>query len=94
MDRALAEDARRQGTTPEQVVSSDLLRRYAPAPAGKPANAMLALFVEWDAEDATEDPDEIARRNREWEETEANLAANRFTLEGRTDFGALLGGDV
>jgi len=55
---------------------------------------MLALFVEWDAEDATEDPDEIARRNREWEETEANLAANRFTLEGRTDFGALLGGDV
>jgi len=27
MDRALAEDARRQGTTPEQVVYSDQLRR-------------------------------------------------------------------
>ncbi len=51
----------------------------------------LALFARWAAEDATDDPEEIARRNREWEETKTNLQANRFSLEGRTDFRVLLG---
>lgn len=51
---------------------------------------MTALFAQWDAEDATDDPDEIARRNPEWETTKAALEANRFSLEGCTDFRGLL----
>lgn len=104
VEAALAEDARRKGTTPEELALDNLRRSYviptyetptaAPTPAGRPVSAMVALFAQWEAEDATDDPEEIARRNREWEETKANLEANRFSLEGRTDFRALLGEDV
>ena len=30
--------------------------------------ATIALLRKWREEDATDDPDEIARRNKEWEE--------------------------
>ena len=99
VEAALAEDARRGGTTPERIIADALKRQYvapavAPAAAKKPVSAMVALFAQWDAEDATDDPAEIARRNRAWEMTKANLEANRFSLEGRTDFEALLGDDT
>ena len=95
VEGALAAEARRKGTTPESLVLQDLRHRYAtqagpttPAPREDPT---LALFAQWDAEDTTDDPEEIARRNREWEETKTNLEANRFSLEGRTDLSVLLG---
>ena len=98
VEAALAEDARRKGTTPTEMILEDLRERYVPAQeaalVSPPArNPMLDLFAQWAAEDATDDPEEIARRNREWEETKANLEANRFSLEGRTDFRVLLGED-
>jgi|GEM_PF-713670 len=98
VEAALAEDARRGGTTPERIIAEALKRQYvapavAPAAAKKPVSAMVALFAQWDAEDATDDPEEIARRNQEWEQTKSNLRANRFSLGGRTDFRALLGGN-
>ena len=37
----------------------------------------LRLFAQWDAEDETDDPEEIAVRNREWEELKASLNAER-----------------
>ena len=89
VEGALTDEARRKGTTPEQLVLDDLRRKYPASVA--PRDKMAALFVQWEAEDATDDPDEIARRNQEWEETKAALEANRFSLEGRTDFRALLG---
>lgn len=95
VESALAEEARRRGTTPEQIIADNLRHSYVPpALAGGPPreDPTLALFAQWAAEDATDDPEEIARRNWEWEETKANLQANRFSLEGRTDFRALLGG--
>ena len=89
VEGALASEARRKGTTPAQLVLEDLRSRY---PAPKPRqDKMTALFAQWDAEDATDDPEEIARRNQEWEATKKSLEANRFSLEGRTDFKALLG---
>lgn len=94
VEAALAEDARRRGTTPEELALDNLRRSYVPlAVTNNTAreDPTLAIFAQWDAEDATDDPEEIARRNREWEETKANLQANRFSLEGRTDFRALLG---
>lgn len=93
VQEALAQAARRQGQTPEQAALEALRRAYAPLPAvivPPPTNSLSALFAEWDAEDATDDPEEIARRIREWEKTKANLEANRLNLEGRTDFRALL----
>jgi len=99
VEAALAEDARRKGTTPEELALDNLRQKYVAHMAlssttGKPVSPMVALFAQWAAEDATDDPEEIARRNREWKETKANLAANRFSLEGRTDFRALLGEDA
>jgi len=92
VEAALAEDARRKGTTPEELALDNLRQEYVlPTAAKRFVSPMLALFAQWEAEDATDDPEEIARRNREWEETKANLEANRSRLEGRTDFRALLG---
>ena len=92
---AIAEDARRRGMTPEEFVSRDLAARYdppaAPPPAGKPANAMLALFAEWEAEDPVAGPEDAAARQREGDDLMEAIQANRFTLEGRTGFRALLG---
>ena len=42
-----------------------------------PSNSLARLFAQWQAEDATDDPEEIARRERDWEELKANLDANR-----------------
>jgi hypothetical protein len=104
VESALAEDARRKGMTPEELALDNLRRSYAvpahenpiaaPSATQRPVSAMVALFAQWEVEDATDDPEEIARRNREWEQTKANLEANRFSLEGRTDFRALLGEDA
>lgn len=94
VEGALENEARRKGTTPAQLVLEDLRRRYpAPAPRQDNQNKMTALFAQWDAEDATDDSAEIARRNQEWEATKAALEANRFSLEGRTDFRTLLGSE-
>jgi hypothetical protein len=35
------------------------------------------MFAQWDAEDRTDDPAEIERRERDWEELKAALNANR-----------------
>ena len=52
-------------------------------PQTSPEQGSLAkLFAEWEAEDATDDPVEIERRNREAEEFMQNLARNRVEMEG------------
>jgi hypothetical protein len=38
------------------------------------------LFEQWDREDATDDPEELARRQREGDEFMASLRANRFNI--------------
>jgi hypothetical protein len=40
----------------------------------------IALFEQWEAEDATDDPEEIARREQEWEELKAQMNATRAEL--------------
>ena len=63
VEGALETEARLKGTTPAQLVLEDLRRRY-PSPARR-QDTMTELFARWDAEDATDDPVEIARRNQE-----------------------------
>jgi hypothetical protein len=55
-------------------------------PSLKPGEATRALFAAWAEEDATEDPEEIARRNQEWEELKAGLDANRAAVGARPLF--------
>ena len=95
VEGALAGEARRKSTTPESLVLESLRHRYAteaspPVPARETGSPMLALFAQWDAEDATDDPEEIARRRQECSDLMASLAANRLNFEGRTDFSGLL----
>lgn len=102
VETALAADARRKGTTPEGLLLQDLRQRYsiesAPAAENYAKNRLLdptlALFAQWEAEYATNDPEELARREREGDELMAALEANgRLSFEGRTDFSDLLDPD-
>ena len=97
VEGALAEEARQRGITLERL-ALDRLRQptpggVVPAAAPKRGDAMLALFAQWDAEDETDDPEELARRQRDSDELMASLAANRLNFEGRTDFSGLLDPD-
>lgn len=47
-----------------------------------PNQSTLELFKKWDEEDATDDPAEIERRNREAEGFMQSLARNRVDMEG------------
>ena len=60
------------------------LLRSAEKPTAK--DPTIALFEEWEAEDATDDPEEIARRIQEWEELKAGLNANRAATGERLLF--------
>lgn len=83
---AIAKAAQEQGKTPEQEALEGLRRLYVrlaspqPKPAQPAVDPTLALFAQWAKEDATDAPEELARRNRDWEETKSNLAANRMRL--------------
>jgi len=45
--------------------------------AAERVKALREMFASWDVEDATDDPQEIARRQQEWEELKQALNANR-----------------
>ena len=49
-------------------------------------NPLVALLDEWEAEDATDDPQELARREQEWETLKQNLNANRCATGERLHF--------
>lgn len=59
----------------------DLLREHLPPL--EPGEATKALFAAWDAEDATDDPEEIAARKREWEEFKASINKARAAASSR-----------
>ena len=70
--------AQRQGMDAAELARRTLAEHLPPA--APPEDATLALFARWEAEDRTDDPEEIAARNREWEEQKANLEANPLSL--------------
>lgn len=55
------------------------------APVQEP-DPTLALFAQWDKEDAAMTPEEIAEENRTWEEFKANLNAERDRAGARRVF--------
>jgi hypothetical protein len=70
----LQNEAARRGVDLDHC-AAQIIREHLPAE--ERAKAARELFSLWEAEDATDDPAEIAARQAEWEELKRNLNANR-----------------
>jgi hypothetical protein len=66
--------ARSLGVDPVECARRVLAEHLPPV---QPGAATLALFAAWEAEDATDDPEELAARQREWDELKADMNASR-----------------
>jgi predicted DNA-binding protein len=78
----LEQAAKQQGLEPIEYARR-LIEIHLPDAKGL---ALADLMHQWIQEDATEDPEEIARRDAEWEELRANLNANRAAAGERPLF--------
>ena len=79
--------AARRGQAPEEVIDALVRREDGEAPPADQspqippiADPTLALFAQWAEEDKTDDPEEIARRQKEGDELLARLQENRLSL--------------
>lgn len=73
LEARLRQDAARLGVDAAEYVRRLIEDRFPPPRADE---ATLALLAQWDAEDATTDPAEIAARRAEWEEFERSMNAS------------------
>ncbi len=64
-EKLLKREAERQGIGPEELAKSLIEKSFV---VGPPDTATLELLAKWDERDATDDPAEIERRNRDFEE--------------------------
>lgn len=77
----LQQEAARNGVDVKQYARQRLgLTKTKPSAPDAEGQALIDLMQQWIAEDVTDDPEEIARREADWEELEKNLEANRLTL--------------
>jgi hypothetical protein len=63
----------------EEYVKKLILEHLPPAENGQ---SLAGLFAGWEAEDGTDDPAEIERRNREVTEFKQAMNRNRLEMEG------------
>ena len=75
-EAALKDEARRHGVGMEEY-AAELIVKSLPGER----QAVLDLLDEWDREEATDDPGEIAKRQRETEEFMSSLAAHPVVIE-------------
>jgi hypothetical protein len=78
--------ARRLGVSVDEYAAKLLAANLPPAAREQ---SLAELFANWALEDATDDPDEIARRNAEFEELKQAMNRSRVQMEGpgaRTPF--------
>lgn len=83
VERRLKSEAARLGVDEAEYVKR-LIQQGLPAtdePTRFVDRATLDLVAQWDAEDATDDPAELARRAREWEQFRKSM--NEDSLSGR-----------
>lgn len=78
-ERRLLEEAARRGLAPA-TYAAHLIEEHLPSPNS--STSLAEMFKEWDAEDATDDPSELARRNADFEELKRRINANRSESEG------------
>lgn len=67
--------AAREGR-PEAEIAAEAVEKQLDADRGA-VDRTAELFAQWRAEDATDDPEELTRRDAELEEFKANMNANR-----------------
>ena len=81
--------AQRRGQTPEAVIDAFVAREVAEgkpvrpedaAPVARSLSPTAALFAKWAEEDKTDDPEELARRQRDGDELLAALQANPLSF--------------
>jgi hypothetical protein len=80
-ERRLKSEAARLGVDEAEYARS-LIERSLPPAAPNKNQAMLDLLAQWDKEDQTDDPAEIERRTRDWEELKEALNRNRLESGG------------
>jgi hypothetical protein len=70
--------AQEEGIEPTELARRFVRERLSPPVGnGREQDPMLALFRQWDEEDAAMTPEEVAEETRQWEELKANLNAER-----------------
>jgi hypothetical protein len=79
LEKRLRTQAARLGLLPDQYAAELIARQLPPEPREQ---SLAELFAEWAAEDATDDPAEIARRNAEFEELKQEMNRTRREAEG------------
>lgn len=79
LEQKLRQQAALRGVEPDAYAARLLEQSLAARDARNPT---LELIEQWNAEDATEDPEEIARQQKEAEEFMESLAKSRIEMEG------------
>jgi hypothetical protein len=69
----LRKEAERNGVEIGEYARKLIERHLPPELPQSPAKSLHDLFAQWSAEDATDDPEEIAARERDLEELKRNL---------------------
>jgi hypothetical protein len=81
-ERRLAAEASRRGIGPDQLVEQ-LIDAVLPKDTGeKPNQSSIDILNEWEAQTATDDREEIARRQEEFEEFKRELNQSRLATDG------------
>jgi hypothetical protein len=74
----LAAAARREGLEPAELVRKLMIEHLPPVtPTEEDEDPTLALFAQWDREDAQMTPAEVEAARREFEEFKQNIDAER-----------------
>ncbi len=71
-----------QGVQPEVYAKQIIENHLPPVEIGEQDHATLTLLAQWDAEDATGDPNEIDYRQKELNDYKQAINANRSQSEG------------
>jgi hypothetical protein len=79
IEERLKGEASRRGLPTDEYVRNLIVDHLPPPP---PSGSLIKLLDRWDAEDATDDPEEIAKRTLEAKELEEGLNRNRLEMEG------------
>jgi hypothetical protein len=84
LESRLRNEAQRRGCEPSSLAVKLIGDQLLPAhqPSVTQTQSLAELFAQWDAEDATDDPAEIASRNQELEEFKEAMNRNRLEMEG------------
>jgi hypothetical protein len=82
LEKRLITEASREGVAPDEYARRIIQEHLPPAGLSPAAVATLKILDDWERENATNDPEQIARNQREGEEFMQNLARNRIEMEG------------